>query len=116
MNAVVFTLTLLMTLFAAGARADCSNVSCENVYVEQLYADSGELGDGDIWIHTSGTETALNCTPSGGVWLKLSSAATSSHQKEVYALLMMAFSMDKPVNVRIMPGADCVIAYVTVNR
>lgn len=114
MKAIVFTVTLLMAVFAATAHADCSGLNCENVYIEQLYADSGDLGGGHIWIRTSGNEAALSCGANSGVLLKLSVGST--YRKEIYALLMMAFSMDKPVSVRLLPSTECPIGYVTVNR
>jgi hypothetical protein len=110
----ILVATLSTITFAGSASADCSALKCDNVYIEQLYADSGDLGGGDIWVRTSGTETALSCTANGGVLLKLS--ASSTYRKDVYALMMMAFSTDKPVSIRVMPGADCAIAYVTVDR
>ncbi|MBL8266023.1 hypothetical protein [Steroidobacter sp.] len=110
----MFAVTLSTLAFAACASADCSALRCDNVYIEQLYVDSGDLGGGDIWVRTSGAETALSCTANGGVLLKLS--ASSTYRKDVYALLMMAFSADKPVSIRVMPGTDCPIAYVTVDR
>ena len=103
-----------LSVFAPTAYADCSGLRCDAIYIETLYADSGELGS-DIWLQTSGNESALNCTPNSGVWLKLRGSAES--KKEVYALLSMAFAMDKPVTIRVVENSqDCLIAYAYLTR
>jgi hypothetical protein len=102
--------------FAPAAFAECSGVLCETVYIQALNAESGALtSNDDIWVQTTGTETALNCTANSGSWLKLSS--DSPRAKEVYSLLMMAFSMDKPISIRVVDSStDCLIAYAYVVR
>ena len=106
----------LVAVYAPGALAECSGVICESVYIQALNAESGALQNtDDIWVQTTGTETALNCTANSGAWLKLSSDSPKS--SEVYALLLAAFSMDKPVSILVVDNsADCVIAYAYMTR
>lgn len=102
--------------YAPAVLADCSGLSCESVYIETLIAESAAMaGSDDVWVRTSGNEAALKCTANSGAYVKLSKE--SETRKEVYALLMMAFAMDKPVSIRIVEdSADCVVAYAYINR
>lgn len=92
--------------------ADCTIDACSDVYVDQIYVESGA----NSWIRTSGTETNLSvCTPDSGVYLWLDGSL--AQKKEVLAVLMMAYALDKPVYFRLTNGArGCSIAYVFVNR
>ncbi len=102
-------IALLATFVSA---ADCSVEMCSDVYVDQIYIESGI----NNWIRTSGTETNLSiCTPDSGVFLWLDGAV--AQKKEVLALLMMAYALDKPVSIRVSNGArGCHISYVFINR
>lgn len=95
--------------------ADCSGEVCSSVMIEQIYVESGEWGNNN-WIRTSGTETNLSgCIPDSGVYLWLS--GNLSQKKEVLALLMMAYALDKPISVRVTNGArGCSIAYAYLDR
>jgi hypothetical protein len=103
---------LLGLLVAFASAADCASNMCSDVYVDQIYVE----GVIDNWIRTSGTETSLSvCTPDSGVYLWLDGAA--AQKKEVLALLMMAYAMDKPVSIKVTNGArGCHISYVFINR
>jgi len=94
------------------AAADCSVDACADVYIDQIYVESGT----NSWIRTSGTETNLSvCTPDSGVYLWLD--GNQPQKKEVLAALMLAYSLDKPVYVRVTNGArGCSIAYIYMNR
>jgi hypothetical protein len=73
------------------------------------------FSDGDIWFQTTGAESALNCTSVGNVWLKLPTTATA--RAEIYSLILMAFAIDKPVSLGIVPGSSqCVVAFAFVDR
>lgn len=112
-KAIVGTMCGLAGLLAAPtAWADCSADACSSVYIELLYVESGT----NSWIRTSGTETNLSvCTADSGVHLWLDGGAPQ--KKEVLALLMMAYSLDKPVYIRVTSGArGCAISYVTLAR
>ncbi|GFE84553.1 hypothetical protein GCM10011487_65530 [Steroidobacter agaridevorans] len=109
-------LASMAAVYAPGVLADCSGLLCQSVYIQSLNAESGELAtNDDIWVQTTGAETALSCTPNSGAWLKLD--GDSTRKKEVYALLLMAFSMDKPISIRIVDNStDCLIAYAYMTR
>jgi hypothetical protein len=99
-------------LVAFAASGDCTNNMCSDVYVDQIYVESVT----DNWIRTSGTETNLSiCAPDSGVYLWLD--GTVAQKKEVLSLLMMAYAMENPVNIKLTNGAHgCQISYVFINR
>jgi hypothetical protein len=99
-------------LAALGTAAECSVDACSDVLVDQIYVETGA----NSWIRTSGTETNLNmCTPDSGVYLWLDGSL--AQKKEVLSLLMLVYSLDKPVYIRVTNGArGCAIAYVFLNR
>jgi hypothetical protein len=103
-------------LAAAGtASAECSGVVCTNVAIQRIWMDAGTSQNGDLWIQTDGTEANLSCTPNNNIYLKVPYNAAA--KKDVYAMLMMAFSMGKPVSIGIVPAsADCVVAYAFINN
>lgn len=103
---------LATLLLSFAASADCSIDACSSVYVERIYVESGA----NNWIMTSGTETNLTvCSPDSGVFLWLDGSL--AQKKEVLALLMMAYSLDKPVYIRVTNGArGCLIAFVWLDR
>jgi hypothetical protein len=71
--------------------------------------------DGDLWLQTSGTETALNCVPDSGIHLFLS--ATNAGAKSIYATLLAAEMSDLLVDIRIVDGSSpCQISYIRFNR
>ena len=83
---------LLALLASLGAAAECAVDACSDVLVDQIYVETGA----NSWIRTSGTETNLNmCTPDSGVYLWLDGSL--AQKKEVLALLMLAYSLEKPV-------------------
>ncbi len=91
--------------------ADCAGEYCSQVYVQQIYIEAAS----NIWIQTTGTETNLSCVPDSGIYLQLDGAAVQ--KKEVLALLMMAYSMDKLVTIRAVTGArGCAISYAFVDK
>lgn len=106
----------LAATYGSAALANCSNVLCDSVYIESLIVESAaEAGIDDVWVRTTGTEASLSCIANSGAYLKLSKELET--RKEVYALLLMAFAMDKPVSIRVVQNsADCVISYAYINR
>jgi hypothetical protein len=103
---------LLLASPASLVRAECSGMFCTGVYVDQIYTYSSANG---IWIQTSGTETALSCTPDSGILLFIPPA--SAQLKEIYALLMTAQLVGWRINVRVDGGSNpCNIGYVTLDR
>jgi hypothetical protein len=113
---IALLLGSLATVYAPSALAECSGVMCESVYIQALNAESGALqSNDDIWVQTTGTETALNCTANSGAWLKLS--GDSPKKSDVYALLLVAFSTDRPISIRVLDNSvDCVIGYAYMTR
>lgn len=110
--ALRLTAGFLGLLAAFASAAECTVDACADVYVDQIYVESGT----NSWIRTSGTETNLSvCAPDSGVYLWLD--GSTPQKKEVLAVLMMAYAMDKPVYFRVTNGArGCHIAYVVMNR
>lgn len=105
----------LLSLASFAAAAECSGEMCSEVHIEQIYVESGQWGN-STWIRTTGTETNLSiCTPDSNVYLWLD--GNLSQKKEVLSLLMLAYSSDKPVSIRLSTGArGCSIAYAFLNR
>jgi hypothetical protein len=103
-------LLLLTCATLSVLRAECSANQCYSVQITQLWSDAGTSANGDVWFQTTGTESNLNCTASGGIWLRLPSTATA--KKDVYALLMMAFALERPLVIGLIAGsADCIVAW-----
>lgn len=101
--------SLLIGLGCSPSWAECVGGVCADVYVEQLYT---QQGTSSFYIRTTGTETALNCTPDSGVYLFV--PATS---KEMFAVLLAAQMTDKMVAVRIIESSNpCTVSWVTMNR
>jgi len=115
MDSLQWLLVVVLLSLTLAAQADCVGQSCENVSIEQLYVDAGQNGH-NIWVRTSGNETALTgCIPNAGVYLWLD--GSQPQKKEVYALLLTAFSMERAVTIRVVAGSQgCSIAYVYMNR
>ena len=114
MNTLMKKLAIFSVMLCLGigvARAECSANNCTNVYVTQLYVEAA----GGLWLQTSGTETALSCTPTNGTLLRLASSAVGF--KDIYALLLAAHTSNQIINVRIVTSSNpCAIQYVTWDR
>ena len=108
----VLILGSLLALVSATSTANCYVNMCTDVQIEQIYVESEQ----NIWVQTSATETSLSvCTPDSGIFLWLDGSALQ--KKEVLSLLMLAYSMEKPVSIRVGNGArGCSIAYVLLDR
>jgi hypothetical protein len=113
MRGFYFCLPAFFVPFAS--MADCAQSVCANVHVDQLYAETGLAGR-NYWIRTSGTETNLNvCAPDSGAFLRIDGSLPQA--KETFALLMMAYSLDKPISIRVQDGSrGCEITFVTLDR
>jgi hypothetical protein len=116
MRKFVLLFCSFVATYAPAALADCSGVMCTSVHVEAINAETSELSAAhDVWVQTTGLESALSCTPDSGVWMKLNMEKPGS--KEVYAMLLTAFTTDKLVNIRVVQGStNCLIAYVFMSR
>ena len=101
-----------MSLFAMGvSHAACGTTGCTDVLVDELYVNSNYV----VYVATSGTETAINCTPVSGTHLTLD--PSDSNYNAVYSLLLAAQLADRPVSIRTVDGsANCKISYVVLDR
>lgn len=110
-RAISTLLTLVVSIWAGPAFAGCSGEYCNDVYVDQLYVEAS----GGIWLQTSGTETALSCTPDSGIFLRL--AIGNEGLKNIYAALLAAQAAGRKVHVRIIGGSSpCSISYVLLDK
>jgi hypothetical protein len=104
-------LAAIVSIVARPAFADCGGEYCHDVYVDQLYVEAS----GGIWLQTSGTETALSCTPDSNIFLRLANG--NEGLKNIYAALLAAQTAGLKVHVRIVGGSSpCAISYVLVDR
>lgn len=105
-NIVVGTFLLVMP---AISYASCSGGACLDVKIQELQVGA----DGVVYIQTSGTETALNCTPEANTFIKLN--ATTDGGKIIFSSLLASHTADKNVNVRVVDNVSpCQVLYVTV--
>ena len=100
------------SLFAMGAsHAACGTTGCTDVLIDELYVNANYV----VFVATSGTETAINCTPVSGTHLTLD--PSDSNYNAVYSLLLAAQLADRPVSIRTVDGsANCKISYVVLDR
>lgn len=106
--------TLLLAsvmVLSSQAQASCTGGNCVNVTLDRLYIHS----NGVIYIDTSGTETDLACTPSGGRYIKLTT--THPARDQIYALLLTAHEAKRPVWVSINTSeAECTLSYIVSDK
>lgn len=109
----VFTFAVLI-LGAVGfspriARADCEAVSCSTT-ISRLYINSSV-----VYIRPAAADAAdLDCHLISDVYIQLLPA--HPQYKEIYAALLLGYSMNKTMGLRINGGdADCTINYVTLD-
>ena len=95
----------------ATAFAECANLDCVGVTVDRLYIH----GDGNVYIGTSGTETALSCTPIGGTYIRLLPSHVARDQ--IYALLLTAHENRRPLWIQVRGGGgDCDLYYIVSDK
>jgi len=106
---------VLMSVLAMGAitmsaNAACDSTGCYGVTIDRMYVTSG----GTIYVGTSGTESALNCTSPGGVYMSVSHDATGKNA--IYSLMLTAQTTKKKINLRAAEGsASCNILFATLD-
>ncbi len=101
----------ILNVISFVASADCSGEICSDVYVDRLYIQES----GNIFIATSGVETALTCAATAGVYVTLPSSADGA--SEIYSALLTAQTANKTVSVRVDGSiAGCPIIYITLDR
>jgi len=102
----MITSILIASGITSSVYAGCAGNACLNVDVEKIVVTTST-----IFIATSGTETALSCTPSAGVFTTLS--ATEASSKAMYSALLTAQTTKRKVKIRIVNGSPtCKISYV----
>jgi hypothetical protein len=97
-----------LVLVSSSVYADCSGGACISVKIDSMQIESS----GIVYIQTTGSETALNCKPEVGVFLKLK--ANTDGGKNIYSGLLSAQARDQRVDVRIIDNlSPCEVSYVT---
>jgi len=92
---------------STGAYAECSAGACSDVTVDFILV----LTSGTISVGTSGTETGLTCTASGGKYLAIT--ADAAGKAAMYSALLTAQTTNKKLSIRLNDTTDaCQIAYV----
>lgn len=98
---------LTFSALSTSAYAGCSGGACSDVTIDYILV----LNNGTISVGTSGTETDLTCTASGGKYLAIS--ASASGKNAMYSALLTAQTTKKKLSIRLNDTDDaCYIAYV----
>lgn len=105
--------TIFMGIFLLAlpvfTHADCNAGSCIDVKIQEMQVST----DGNVYIQTSGTETALNCAPEAGVFIRLN--ANTDGGKLIFSSLLASQTAGKNVNIRVIDNVSpCQATYVTV--
>ncbi len=106
--------TIFIFMYASSATyAECipgSTPVCVNVTINHIQAYTNS----EFVIGTSGNESLLSCLAIQGSLLRLNPA--EANFKDVYAMLLSANLIGKPVTIRLDDAqSNCYILYVTVN-
>jgi hypothetical protein len=116
---------LALLAFAPNAMAECTGDACDDVKIERLFPDASW---NTVWVTTDGTETNLQCTASGGVYLGL--LQERAMFDPMYTALLEGLLAQKTFFIRVArycdppsPGCNpqidrnlCVITGVHLNR
>jgi len=106
---VLFSVFVVVLVFAGAANADCSATNC-NGKIERAYFSGARL-----FIATDGDETALNCTSPAGVYVTIPTSDPDFDRK--YAMVLTAMSLDATVGLRIVEGdAHCSLSYIFMDK
>lgn len=105
---------LLTAILATGAmtailNAGCAGTACLNVTIVNVYTQA----NGEVYIQTSGDESALSCTAPAGAYVHLKS--TAAGKNAMYATLLSAFVTKQPITVQLVNGSPtCEISYLSM--
>ena len=106
MKKILISLMALGTLSTA-TYAGCNAGACSSVKIESILI----LSNGSITVGTSGTETGLTCTASGGRYLAID--ANSIGKNAMYSALLTAQTTKATLSIRTNDDAGaCKITYV----
>jgi len=83
----------LMSILAIGssAYAGCTSTGCKGVKIDRLYL----TGNGNVFVRTTGNQSALNCTLSSGAYMTL--PVNSAGTKAIYSAFLTAQVTKKDV-------------------
>ena len=110
-NTILFILFILSVMLYSNAIGACSTTRCDGT-IERLYIHSGLQR---LYVSTDGDETNLNCSSPNGVYITVPTDHTEF--KNVYAMLLTAVSLNKPVALRIKEeSAICELDYAYINN
>ena len=101
---------LAVASIGTSLNAGCTGTTCDQVTITEVLATSW----GAITVNTSGTETALSCTPFGGKYLY--AAADAAGKNAIYSALLTAQTTKKKVRIDVTADSagKCQIAYISV--
>lgn len=103
----LLAIALISSTLSTGAYAECSDGACSNVTIDYLLV----MSSGTITVGTSGTETGLTCTASGGKYLEI--GKDDIGKNAMYAALLTAQTTGKKLSIRVNDDdAACKITYV----
>lgn len=103
-------LGLILTFLTHPTLAACDSVRCTSEQIKRLY--TGTIA---TYIQFASNQLPTGCTPKDGGYLTLETS--HPNYKGIYATLLMAFSTNQPVSVRIYDGSDgCLVQYVYVDK
>lgn len=104
-----FLSLMVLSLIPAFAYSDCLNRACTNVTIENLYITSTS----NIIVETSGDESKLNCSGTGGLYFTLSTDAKNA--EFIFSALLTAVAANKSVQVNTYDNSDgCMIERVEI--
>ena len=106
MKKILVSLLTFGALSTTAFAGSCSGGACNSVTVDYILV----LNSGTITVGTSGNETGLSCTASGGKYLAIS--ANDPGKNAMYSALLTAQTTKKPVSIRVNDSGNCKIAYV----
>lgn len=104
------TAVLFGALITGVASAECIAYICDGIRITALYTRA----DGNAYVQTSGTQSNLNCSLVGGLYMTI--PTSSPRFKEIYASLLAYQLADRTISIRIDEGSSgCTISYVYAN-
>jgi hypothetical protein len=104
MKKYFYTLLALGLITTAG-NAACTGNSCVDVTITQIFIEPS----GNAFIQTSGTETALNCTPAIGIYLHI-----SQENERLFAGLLTAKTTQEPVTITVSASGSCEVTVFSI--
>lgn len=103
-------LALILSFLSSIAYSECGTLNCSSVKINKFYITL----DGHTIISTTGKESNLSCDagPSGYIALN----PEKGNYNSVYSLLLVAFTTDLTVSLRLNGSGACELLYVVVDK